>query len=377
MASSSQTAPKVPKAAKEPTNPQAEDLYRYCVDKIDADDDSIGKEMIFRQDELLNRFFGDEHSDSDGEHLNKLLATIQYLIDDRRFKVVQDIDGMGWRIRSTAEAETYRKIARIGKEYEIVYQLIDEAGNEGIWQRNIKNRSQIHDVLVNKIIEKLKNKYIKRLNSVEHKTHVIWIKIATKASERVIGGAWHSDGDLDTAFVEGICSVILNFLKERSFYPSKEKARRSPKKTIKRSVPYPPPKGKTHDIDIEDSEKAQRIRKYESLLSMPANFDGYPSVERITQYVYQLGVTKDTVLEKKEIKQVLDIMILDGDVEQVVSGTKIGYKATRKALRKEERIDVASVYNEAPCGRCPVFDVCEEGGPVAPSSCQYLQEWLE
>lgn len=112
---------------------------------------------------------------------------------------------------------------------------------------------------------------------------------------------------------------------------------------------------------------------------MPPNFDRYPSLPEITKHVLDLKISKETVLTTKEIKQLLDIMILDGDIEMVIGGArdgKFGYKATRKALRMEKRIDVASVFNEAPCGRCPVFDICEEGGPVAPSSCQYLQEWL-
>jgi DNA-directed RNA polymerase III subunit RPC6 len=32
---------------------------------------------------------------------------------------------------------------------------------------------------------------------------------------------------------------------------------------------------------------------------------------------------------------------------------------------------------ETPCGRCPVFDLCEEGGPVSPSNCVYFVQWLD
>lgn len=31
---------------------------------------------------------------------------------------------------------------------------------------------------------------------------------------------------------------------------------------------------------------------------------------------------------------------------------------------------------EVPCGRCPVFDECEVGGPVSPIGCVYFAEWL-
>ena len=32
---------------------------------------------------------------------------------------------------------------------------------------------------------------------------------------------------------------------------------------------------------------------------------------------------------------------------------------------------------ESPCGRCPVADIYEEGGPVNARNCEYFQEWLE
>lgn len=214
--------------------------------------------------------------------------------------------------------------------------------------------------------------------SVEHKNQIQWIKENVKASERVVGGAWHTDGDLDTVFVATICKVILRYLKRKTFYVSGA-ALRAPKKSIKRSAPYPPPKGRDRTLDIEDSEKAKVVKEYDAHLPFPPDYDRYPTLPEITKQVLELKITKDVVLQSKEIKQLLDIMILDGDIELVLGGGSDGkgYKATRKALRRDRRIDVGSVFNEAPCGRCPVFEICEEGGPVAPSSCQYLQEWLE
>ncbi|KAI9721394.1 MAG: 34-kDa subunit of RNA polymerase III (C) [Chrysothrix sp. TS-e1954] len=35
-----------------------------------------------------------------------------------------------------------------------------------------------------------------------------------------------------------------------------------------------------------------------------------------------------------------------------------------------------NAFSEVPCGRCPVFNLCQEGGPVNPKECGYLGEWL-
>ena len=45
-----------------------------------------------------------------------------------------------------------------------------------------------------------------------------------------------------------------------------------------------------------------------------------------------------------------------------------------RAVRQER---VALGWSEAPCGSCPVFDFCKEGGPVGPSGCEYYGEWLK
>jgi DNA-directed RNA polymerase III subunit RPC6 len=45
-----------------------------------------------------------------------------------------------------------------------------------------------------------------------------------------------------------------------------------------------------------------------------------------------------------------------------------------RAVRQER---VALGWSQAPCGSCPVFDFCKEGGPVGPSECEYYGEWLK
>jgi DNA-directed RNA polymerase III subunit RPC6 len=45
-----------------------------------------------------------------------------------------------------------------------------------------------------------------------------------------------------------------------------------------------------------------------------------------------------------------------------------------RAVRQER---VALGWSQAPCGSCPVFGFCKEGGPVGPSGCEYYGEWLK
>ncbi|KAI9459126.1 RNA polymerase Rpc34 subunit-domain-containing protein [Lactarius psammicola] len=52
----------------------------------------------------------------------------------------------------------------------------------------------------------------------------------------------------------------------------------------------------------------------------------------------------------------------------------LGSAYVYRAVHQER---VALGWSEAPCGRCPVFDFCKEGGPVGPGECEYYGEWLK
>ncbi|KAF8270585.1 RNA polymerase Rpc34 subunit-domain-containing protein [Lactarius quietus] len=52
----------------------------------------------------------------------------------------------------------------------------------------------------------------------------------------------------------------------------------------------------------------------------------------------------------------------------------LGSAYVYRAVRQER---VAMGWSEAPCGRCPVFDFCKEGGPVGPGECEYYGDWLK
>lgn len=34
-------------------------------------------------------------------------------------------------------------------------------------------------------------------------------------------------------------------------------------------------------------------------------------------------------------------------------------------------------FTSLPCGVCPVFNDCKEGGPISPQTCEYYQAWLK
>lgn len=292
-----------------------------------------------------------------------------------------------------AAAARYRSLT---PEQELVYGLIDEAGDDGIWTKTIKARSNLHDAVFRGAIKHLESKsMISDMKSVEHPMRKMYIKSSIRPSDRTTGGPWYSDGELDEEFISMMMDILYQHIKRKTFYHSSSAGGGPPLKKPKKVKKMSPEEaralrdkelGPLHEgkssrpipipEDVVDDERAQHKRKYDRYLPMPAGYQAYPSLDELTAYVENGQFTSQT-LSAGEVEQLLDIMCFDGRIERVVAGPSgVAYRALRTSLVAEDD-RLRNVLTEAPCGRCPVFDLCEEGGPVGPSNCEYFTEWLE
>jgi DNA-directed RNA polymerase III subunit RPC6 len=261
-----------------------------------------------------------------------------------------------------------------------VYAHIDEAGEDGLWSKTIKTKANLHDAVFAAAIKHLMSKnMISEMKSVEHPTRKMYIKSSLHPSDRATGGPWFTDGELDEEFIETVMRVLLKKINERSFQIGR--STRSPKKVIGRKMTAEETKnardaglGAREYADDDGDERAAKRKKLDKYLPMPAGYQGHLTLHELTLYIENGGAFAQT-LGESDIKQLLDIMCFDGKIQAVIGGPDgVMYQALRKSLVDED--EQTSVLTEAPCGRCPVFDLCEEGGPVRPSNCEYFNEWL-
>jgi DNA-directed RNA polymerase III subunit RPC6 len=276
----------------------------------------------------------------------------------------------------------------------MVYSIIDDSGTEGMWSKTIKTKTGLHETLMRSALKALETKrLISDMKSVEHPTRKMYIKSTLRPSEKATGGAWYTDNELDEAFIEGLTSVLYKYIEARSFYRSTHAhaaPRRNPAKRIKgmtdaeaKAAASAGPRIKT-EPDTSSSLRAlspapQRASTDTgvTLLPLPPTYRGYPSLAELTLFIESSPITQ-TTLTAEDISSLLDVLIYDRRVEQIVSGPDgVAYKAVRKPVVGEEAAERGNGLTETPCGRCPVFELCEEGGPVSPSSCVYFQDWLK
>lgn len=109
------------------------------------------------------------------------------------------------------------------------------------------------------------------------------------------------------------------------------------------------------------------------MLPLPPGYRGYPTVPEITKELNASGIS-GVLMREAEMETLLDVLCYDGRLMRVMDGD--GYKTVRQSMA-DEGVPVGNGLTEAPCGRCPVFDLCEEGGPVNARNCEYFQTWLE
>lgn len=301
----------------------------------------------------------------------------------------------------------------------MVYSMIDEAGADGIWSRTLKARLGMHDSVMKVAIKHLEARgYITDMKSVEHPNKKMYIKANLRPSDRATGGPWYTDSSLDEGFIGELGRIIFDYIKRESAYvstSSHQQAKEDGAKQPKKGVVQGGKKRRAEDISTDEktptaaassSKHDKHHRTRQALLPLPAGYTGYPTAEDIAYFIHETGITNNTTLSTADIQQLVDVLVYDGLLEPVrVGGRKLpGYRVVRAASldptpltqqieREQEKqgpaggaVDMSAIQigpppgsngmTEAPCGRCPVFDLCEEGGPVSPSNCVYFNKWL-
>lgn len=106
-------------------------------------------------------------------------------------------------------------------EEKIVYTIIEEAGNKGIWIRDIRFKSNLMPTQLNKILKSLATKkFIKAVNSVAASKKKVYMLYNLEPDRSVTGGAWYQDQDFETEFVDVLNQQCYRFLEQK-----KEKAK--------------------------------------------------------------------------------------------------------------------------------------------------------
>lgn len=257
----------------------------------------------------------------------------------------------------------------LSQDEALVYSYIETAAREGIWSKLLRNKTNLHMTTMNRAVKALENKnLIKSIKTVKFPNRKTYMLAKLQPSEDVTGGPFYTDGVLDEEFVHQMSYWTERYIIGRSWWlpplpdPSKKK---SNSKLTQVQAEQLRAEGLRRRGHGRDRDKA--------MLPYPAGYNGYPTIAEVTRAINGSELS-GVVMKESEMKQLLDILCWDGRLEKVRDGKT--YRAIR-LVTGEDGVSLENGLTESPCGRCPVFDLCEEDGPVNAKTCEYFHDWLQ
>ncbi|KMZ61080.1 putative DNA-directed RNA polymerase III subunit F [Zostera marina] len=205
----------------------------------------------------------------------------------------------------------------------LVYDVIKGKGDMGMWLADIKTETKIPQPIVTKAIKNLTQyNLIKDVVHVRLKGRKMYMASEFEPAAEVSGGAWYSDGALDSEFVETLMKTIFNYI------------------------------GRSN----------------------------YATVDMIKEYVKNTGIFKMD-FTTKQIIDILYSMILEKQIEKSRSNGDVEFgsiqigKECYRLLNKQETL-VGNGFTSVPCGVCPSLKDCSPNGKISPATCVYFDKWL-
>ncbi|XP_001604309.1 probable DNA-directed RNA polymerase III subunit RPC6 [Nasonia vitripennis] len=254
------------------------------------------------------------------QSLNKLLT-------QGYFDLFKQGETLLYKLKDPTKARTAKGA---DNEERIVYTIIEEAGNKGIWTRDIRFKSNLMPTQLNKILKSLETKkIIKAVKSVAASKKKVFMLYNLEPDRSVTGGAWYQDQDFEAEFVDVLNQQCYRFLEQK---------RESTKNYINGPI----------------AEKNAT----------------FASSKEVWKFISDLGISK-VKLSVEDLEMILNTLIYDGKVERTVSsdGSSL-YRAINPLLNSPGLV-------QSSCGVCPVRKNCCDFGDTTPLKCQYITEWLD
>lgn len=251
--------------------------------------------------------------------LNVRAQAINALLQKRQLQVFKQGDFIVYKQQTKEESVRFKGLS---SEDMLIYQAIKNAGNMGIWTKDMKRETNLQQPQVNKALKNLEARgLIKGVKCVSNQAKKVYMLAELTPSKDITGGAWYTGQNFDTEFTNIVKQQCLHFVLQQ----------------------------------------------------------GVATIESVADFVRKSGMSK-VELKVEELKQILDMLVLDGDVEEVIStgtGDFAAIPINKLCYRgSQARIQESSAFTNIPCGVCPVLRECTDDGLISPKTCIYYKKWL-
>jgi len=222
--------------------------------------------------------------------------------------------------------------AGLSPKEEIVYKIIAESGEKGIWKKKVRQNSNLtDDNEFKKILKSMETNKIIKIVKNQHR--IFYMLYDTEPDESLAGGSFYNNQKFEQALVDMLTHQSIVYLQDRE------------KEAIKQGG------GIKSALSIRESSAA--------------------SASDVLRYIRESKVVKVN-LKLKDIQKVLDAIELDGTIEAV------GLNLCSEPIYIHKRnLDGELLHSRNPCSVCSFVDTCAPGEAISPENCVYMTKWLE
>lgn len=268
---------------------------------------------------------------------------------------------------------TPTRLRRLTPDERLLYHHIDQVQAEGIWSKALRARTNVTQQILTKCLKSLESKdLVQSVMSVKFPNRKMYLLKHLRPSEDIAGGPWQSEGDFDTALIETISGIVAQYIENETCIrvPGNWNDYERPDRTAEIA------QKKAQVQGIRDIEDAPAVKPYHqprepsSSKVVHKNNPQYPTSASVAEWLNSKEVLRGKIVREDDMEQLLEMMVLDGRLEKI-SGTN--YRTVLTAVD----IKVYNGFVDAPCGNCPVFDLCGDEGEISARTCVYFGQWLE
>lgn len=242
----------------------------------------------------------------------ELVTALNDLLKQERFDLFNQNGSLIYKLKTQTNKHA---IKGADNEEKVVYNLIEEAGNKGIWIRDIRIRSNLANTQLTKVLKNLESKkVIKAVKCVNASKKKVYMLYNLEPDRSLTGGAWYQDQDFESEFVDVLNVQCHRFLSQRA--------------DNMRNNPRGPVFGRTQ---------------------------AYATATEVQKYITDLGISK-VVLDVDDVTTILNTLVYDGKVEKSV------FPDGSNVYRAIETLIPSSGLVQVPCGICPLIQRCNSSG---------------
>lgn len=241
----------------------------------------------------------------------------------------------------------------ISLEERIIYQAIETAGNKGIWNREIRNKTQVPLKQMSKVLKNLETKkLIKAVKSVTASKKKLYMLYGLEPDKSVTGGAWYSGTEFESEYVQILHEQCYQFVKRRL-----------------QSSEVPSDFVESRNLTLVSSSE---VKDYIDKLKISNVILTLQDIEMVLETIVYDGLIEKIAVVKKPdltIPIVADKVLTSDDEESEVGHVTYYYRALSKLVE-------SSGIMRVPCGQCPYIHECRPAAVINPSMCLYLERWF-